>query len=242
MTSKKCLVLCSLAVLAAALVASAMYAKDEEPKAAKGDAAAGKWRDTFTVDKANLADTGKSTYFILEPGYRLVLQDGKDTLIITVLDETKVVDGVKTRVVEERETKNGRLAEVSRNYFAIDKTTKDVYYFGEDVDNYKDGKVTDHEGVWLAGVKGARFGLLMPGTPKVGDKYYQEIAPKVAMDRAEVVSVEEEFKTPAGTYKNCLHTRESSALESGSEDKWYAPGVGLLKDGGFVLAKVEKPN
>ena len=201
----------------------------------------GGWRDTFPVDKANLADTGKNPYFNLEPGSRLTLVDGKDTLTITVLGETKVVDGVKTRVVEERETKNEKLIEVSRNYFAIDKTTGDVYYFGEDVDTYTDGKVTGHGGAWLAGVDGARFGLMIPGKPKVGDKYYQEVAPKVAMDRAEVVSVTDEVKVPAGDFKNSLRTRETSALEPGSEDKLYAAGVGLLKDGSFVLAKVENP-
>jgi hypothetical protein len=192
------------------------------------------------VDKANLVDTGRNTYFILEPGHRLYFEHGKNTLTVTVLDEIKVVDGVRTRVVEEREASGGQLAEVSRNYFAMDKVTHDVYYFGEDVDTYKHGKVTGHEGAWLAGVNGARFGLMMPGKPKVGDKYYQEIAPQIAMDRAEIISLTEDLKVPAGAFKNCLHTRESSALESGSEGKWYAPDVGLIKDSGFVLVKAGK--
>jgi len=228
-------ILVGMACVVLALAGSAVRARDEGTE----KAGEGGWRDMFPVAKANLADAGKNPYFSLEPGDRLTFEDGKDTLTITVLDETKVVDGVKTRVVEERETKNGKLAEVSRNYFAIDKTTGDVYYFGEDVDTYEDGKVTGHGGGWLAGVNGARFGLIMPGEPKVGDKYYQEIAPKVAMDRAEVVSVTEEVKVPAGEFKNCLRTRESSALERGSEDKLYAAGVGLLKDEDFVLVKAE---
>jgi hypothetical protein len=198
------------------------------------------WRRTFTVDKVNLVDTGRNTYFILEPGYRVTYQKGQDTLTITVLDQTKVVDGVKTRIVEERETEGGQLAEVSRNYFAIDRTTRDVYYFGEDVDEYKNGKVTGHEGSWLSGANGATFGLMMPAAPRVGDRYYQEIAPTVAMDRAEIVSLTEEIRVPGGTFKTCLHTRESSAVEGGTEDKWYAPDVGLLKDADFVLVKIEK--
>ena len=201
-----------------------------------------RFRSEFPVDKNALQDKGSSTYMILEPGYKLTLADGKDTLTITVLDETKTVDGVRTRIVEERETKGGKLAEVSRNYFAFDKATGDVYYFGEDVDMYDaQGKITNHEGSWLAGVNGARFGLMMPGRPKVGDRYYQEVAPGVALDRAEVVSAKEKVKVPAGTFKNSLKTRESSGLESGVEIKLYAPGVGLLKDGGFKLTKVEKP-
>ncbi|MCX5683650.1 MAG: hypothetical protein NT049_08200 [Planctomycetota bacterium] len=209
---------------------------------AQADASAPKFQDAFKVDKAKLSDTGAGTYFILVPGYKLTLQDGKDTLVITVLDETKTVDGVKCRIVEERETKDGKLEEVSRNYFAIDKATGDAYYFGEDVDMYgKDGKITNHEGSWLSGVDGARFGMLVPGKPMVGARYQQEVAPKAAMDRAEVVSITETVKVPAGTFTGCLKTKESSGLESGVEEKLYAPEVGLLKDGGFELAKIEKP-
>ena len=156
------------------------------------------FRAAFSVDKAKLSSTGRGAYFILEPGYRLYMQSGKDTLIITVLEETKVVDGVTTRIVEERETEGGQLVEVSRNYFAIDNATGDVYYFGEDVDMYKNGKVTGHEGAWLSGVNGAKFGLMVPGAPKPGDRYYQESAPKVAMDRAEVVAINAESHGPRG--------------------------------------------
>jgi hypothetical protein len=198
------------------------------------------WRERFPVDRSRLVNTGRNIYFILEPGHRLRLEHGKDTLTITVLNETRVVDGVNCRVVEERETEGGQLAEVSKNYFAMDPTTGDVYYFGEGVDIYKNGKVSGHEGEWLAGVNGARFGLIMPGKPAVGDKYYQENAPGVALDRAEIVSTTERFKVPAGVFQNCLRTRESSAIEPGIEDKWYAPNVGLIRDEDFVLVKVEK--
>jgi hypothetical protein len=193
-------------ILSGGLALSALLVISSAP-GITGEGAQG-WRDSFPADKANLSDTGRNTYFILEPGYRLFFEHGKDTLVITVLEETKVVDGVRTRIVEERETEGGRLAEVSRNYFAIDKTTGDVYYFGEDVDEYKDGRVVGHEGAWLAGEKGARFGLMIPGRPRVGDRYYQEIAPGVAMDRAEIVSIAAETKVPAGAFRNCLVTRE----------------------------------
>jgi len=205
-------------------------------------AAKAKFQDVFTAEKSALTDKGSNTYMILRPGYKLILADGEDTLTITVLDETKMVDGVKTRIIEERETEGGKLIEVSRNYFAIDKSTDDIYYFGEDVDMYDaDGNLAGHGGSWLSGVNDAKFGLAMPGKPKVGSRYYQEMAPKVALDRAEVVSVGETVEVPAGTFKNCLKTRESSSLESGVEHKLYAAGVGLLKDGGFRLAKIEVP-
>ncbi len=201
----------------------------------------GAWREEFKVDPANWADRGDSPYFPLQPGYRWRYKHGAVVFTITVLDQTKVVAGVTTRVLEEREEKNGQPLEVSRNYLAADKSTGDVYYFGEAVDEYKDGKVVGHGGGWLAGENGAQFGLLVPGQPKVGDRFYQEHAPKVAMDRAEIVSLDEKVTTPAGTYEKCLHVKESSPLEKGVSHKLYAPGIGLVKDDEFVLESVQKP-
>jgi len=199
------------------------------------------WCSIFSVNKAALTDVGKSRFFLLWPGYMMKLQHGQDTLIISVLDETKMVDGVKTRVVEERETKDGKLIEVSRNYFAISKQTGDVYYFGEDVDINKNGKVVDHEGSWLAGVKGAKFGLMMPGRPEVGDRYCQEVAPGVAMDRVEILGCHEKCTTPENKFEDCVRAEETSALEKGSSEKIYAPGVGLIKDGNFLLTALNCP-
>jgi len=164
---------------------------------------------------------------------------GKDEkLAITVLDETKEVDGVVTRVVEEREWKNGELIEVSRNFFAICERTKDIFYFGEDVDMYKGGKVVSQSGAWLAGKDGARAGLIMSGKPRVGMKYYQEIAPAVAMDRAEIVSLDDILKTPAGSFSKCLKTKEGTALNPlEMEFKIYAPGIGLIQDANLLLTK-----
>jgi hypothetical protein len=189
------------------------------------------WKEEFGIAKCNLLTTGRNPYFILEPGFQLVLEGGDTKLQITVLDQTKTVDGVITRVVEEKEWKGGKLYEIALNYFAICEQTKDVFYFGEDVDFYENGKVVKHDGSWLAGTNGNRAGLMMPGTPKVKMKYYQEIAPGVAMDRAEIVSLEETCKTPAGTFSGCMKVMDGSAIELfAKEYKYYAPGIGLVRD------------
>jgi hypothetical protein len=196
------------------------------------------WTSDFTAEKADLASTGRNPFFILEPGYQLVLEGGQERLTITVLTETKTINGVETRVVEERETKDGKVAEVSLNYVAISKRTNSVYYFGEDVDEYKDGKVAGHGGSWLAGVNNAKFGLLMPGLPLLGAKYAQELAPGTAMDRAEIVQLDAVMTTPAGEFKNCLETEETTPLEpSTKESKHYAPGIGLVQDGSLRLVR-----
>ena len=205
----------------------------------------GSWTTEFRVEPGELSATGSNPYFVLEPGYQLVFEDGKEQLTITVLDETKTVAGVETRVVEERETKDGQLVEVSRNYFAISKRTNSVFYFGEDVDIYKGGQVVSHDGVWLAGVQEARFGLMMPGVPLSRARHYQEIAPGVALDRAEIVSVDATVKTPAGEFANCVRVEETTPLEPDTKGyKYYAPGIGLVQDGSLKLVaygKAEKP-
>jgi hypothetical protein len=197
------------------------------------------WLQSFPVKAGDLATIGENAYFILKPGYQITLEgleDGKTVrLVVTVLADTKRIAGIDTRVVEERETRADALAEVSRNYFAIEKGTRNVYYFGEDVDVYTDGKVTNHESAWLHGMH-ATFGLMMPGTATVGLRYYQEMAPGVAMDRAEILSATRQVTTPAGTFANCLETEETTPLERGAREvKIYAPGIGLIRDGPLAL-------
>lgn len=211
---------------------------------AGGDAAAErKFTDRF--DEHEWASAGENPYFVLRPGHTLTLEgveDGEDVVLtITVLEETKVIDGVETRVVEERETEGGELAEVSRNYFAISKRTSGVYYFGEDVDEYDDGKVSGHPGSWHSGEKGAKFGLMVPCVALVGSRYHQEVAPGTAMDRAEILSIDERFECRAGAFERCLLTQESTPLEPKAvESKVYAPGVGLVQDGVLRLTAIRR--
>jgi hypothetical protein len=195
----------------------------------------------FSAVEEEFSSTGTNPYFVLEPGYTLTLRDGQEQMVVTVLSETKRIGNVETRVVEERETKDGQLVEISKNYFVIGKRTNSVYYFGEDVDVYKNGNVTNHEGAWVAGTNGAQYGLMMPGLPLPGAKYPQELAPKVAMDRAEIVGVNETLTTPAGGFKNVLKILETTPLELGAREyKYYAAGVGLLQDGSLKLVRYGK--
>ena len=215
--------------LAGVVLASVVLGTTPGAEANKEDHFKG-WTVDFSAEKADLVATGRNPYFILEPGYFLVLEGGKTRLTITVTDRTKKVDGVDCRVVVERETKGGKEVEKSANYFAISKRTNSVFYFGEDVG-----------GAWLSGEKGAHFGLMMPGTPLLGARYYQEIAPGVALDRAEIVSLSETVVTPAGTFRNCLKTRETTPLKLKEEEfKYYAPGVGLVQEDDLKLVKYGK--
>ncbi|MGI0037145.1 MAG: hypothetical protein ACRD99_02150 [Nitrososphaera sp.] len=204
------------------------------------------WLDSFNLDDCGLSSTGSNSYFFLQPGYQLTLEGQEDgnrlQLILTVLNETRVLNGVETRVVEERESENGELIELSMNYLAVCSDTNDIFYFGEEVDMYEDGELESHEGAWLAGEDGAKPGLLYPANPTVGMKYYQEIAPGVAEDRAEVLSLDEALTVPAGTFDKVLKVEETTPLEPGAKEyKYYATGIGLLQDEDLKLTKYVIP-
>ena len=199
----------------------------------------------FRLEDCTFTSTGANAFFILKPGTRSIYEGTEDgaelRLVITVTNRTRQVNGVETRVVEERETEDGELVEISRNYFAICQQTDSVFYFGEEVDIYEDGEIVSHEGAWLAGQKNARPGLMMPGIVLLGARYFQEHAPDVALDRAEIVSLSERVQTPAGTYRNVLKTEETTPLEPGQKSiKFYAPGVGLIQDGPVKLVSFSK--
>jgi len=237
MNSKLTLMIGVVAIMAAAAITgtynqmnTANAEKDDEPE----------FVDSFDLEGCTWSSTGSNRYFILEPGYQLVLK-GKEgssvvQLTITVLDETIPIDGITTRVVEESETKDGDLVEISKNYFAICTENDNIFYFGEDVDIYQDGQVVSHDGAWLHGVDEARAGLIMPGLPLEDFAYYQEIAPGVALDRAVIESLDERVKTPAGVFEDLLETEETTPLEPTAVDfKWYAPNIGLVKSNTLKL-------
>lgn len=209
----------------------------------------------FRIEDCELEADGRNAWFSLIPGDRLVLsgEDGGGTELvvqITVLQQKRTVRfrtesgkemRVKTRIVEERETEDGELVEVSRNYFAICDQTGDVFYFGEAVDDYEDGEIVGHDGAWLAGVGGAQPGILMPGRFLLGARYYQEIAPGVALDRGENTAMGLTIATPAGTFHDCVEVIETSPLDGPGHEslKRYCPGIGLVQDGDILLEEYD---
>jgi hypothetical protein len=200
------------------------------------------WLDSFNLKNCNFASHGANNYFILEPGYQLVLQGKEDNktieMIATVLNETKMVNGTEVGILEERAIEDGELAEISKNYFGLCTETNDIFYFGEDTDLYKDGKIVSHEGTWQAGADNAKPGMIMPGKAEIGLKYYQELAPGLDEGRAEVISLNEVLETPVGKFKDVLKTEETTPLEPGEKEyKFYAPGIGLVQDNTLKLVK-----
>ncbi len=230
-----------VALAAAAVVLPAGVALAHEPD----------FTSDFDRDRCTFTSTGSNPYFPLWPGHALLIEGEEEdegeileiSSLTTVLSDTELVDGVRTRVVEERESEDGELTEVSRNFIAYCRETGDVWYFGEDVDNYEDGEIVDHDGSWRAGVDGATPGILMLGTPAIGARYQQENAPGIAEDRGEVVSMGEVIDTPAGTFDRTLGVLDTDGLEPGApgDPKVFAYGVGQIVDEELLLTEITPP-
>jgi hypothetical protein len=180
-------------------------------------------------------------FFPLPVGHRVVLEgeEGSTHLVvrITSLDETEMVDGVETRVVEEFESKDGQVVEISRNFFAQAEDGT-VCYFGEDVDIYDGaGNVTSHSGEWRAGEGENRPGVFMPADLEVGQAFQQEVAPGIAEDQAKVIAIGETTEVPAGTFDDTVRMEDASPIDGSRGTKVYARGIGLIVDGPARLTR-----
>jgi hypothetical protein len=171
-------------------------------------------------------------YLAFAPGktflYSGETEDGTETGEVFVTFDTKVILGVTTTVVHDRVMLNGSLIEETFDWYAQDKDGN-VWYFGEDSKEFKDGVIVSTEGSWEAGKDGALPGIIMLAHPKIGTTYRQEFALDVAEDMAKVLSLKKPVSIPYGDFEDCLQTMEWTPLQPGQREfKYYAPGVGLV--------------
>lgn len=135
---------------------------------------------------------------------------------------------VEALIFEDRVFKDGLIEEVAIDYFAqSDDGT--VFYFGENVDDYENGKFKNHDGTWLLGEDTPNPGVMLPANPKVGDKFMTEDVSHLIHENDVIISVTETVTTPAGTFRNCVKVQETLA-DGAVEYKFYAPGVGVVKE------------
>ena len=146
-----------------------------------------------------------------------------------VLPDTDIVAGIEVTVVEDKAFENGELVESTLDYYAQHKDGT-VYYLGERVDDYENGKVVGHAGRWLAGEGDNQPGIFMPAEPKLGDEFEQERAPGIAEDRSKVIAVDQTVTTRAGTFSGCIKTEDFNPLDNLTEFKYYCPNVGFVRE------------
>jgi hypothetical protein len=185
------------------------------------------------IDPARFSSRVDNRFYPLVPGtvLRYVENSRGETSEneITVTRETKTIMGVTCVVVHDVVTKNGHIAEDTYDWLAQDDEGT-VWYFGEATKEISAGGLVSTEGSWEAGVNGAHPGILMPGHPRPGAPYRQEYGPGQAEDMGQIIALNEHVSVPGGTFDDTVKTKEWSLLEAGHENKWYAAGVGVVRE------------
>jgi hypothetical protein len=177
----------------------------------------------------------------LVPGTQFVLEGRSNRghgrlphrVVFTVTDLTKVIDGVAARVLWDRDYNAGRLLEAELALHAQDDDGN-VWNFGEYPEEHEPGKPVKAPDTWLAGVAGARAGILMPATPRAGTaSYLQGWAPDIEFaDRARVARTGRRACVPRHCYRNVLVTDEWNPSEPREHQlKYYARGIGNIRVG-----------
>ena len=196
--------------------------------------------DPLTIDNA---------FFPFEPNGLKVFTGSdhgtKTGAIDYYLTQTRVfqVNGnnVPCHILVEEAYEADELVERSFNYFAqADDGT--VYYFGEVVNNYENGVIVNHDGSWLVGgstlpsdppaneVGNAdKPAVFMPAHPELGDVFKPEDLFPIVDETAEIVGVDLDVLVLGVKYDGAIQVQESTRLAPGTEFKWYAPGVGVVK-------------
>lgn len=184
-----------------------------------------------------------SHFFPLTPGTQFVYEGRANTgggplphtVIFTVTDMVKVVDGVRTRVLWDRDLNDGQLAESELAFHAQDRKGN-VWVLGEYPEEYDDnGKFTGAPSTWISGQAHALGGVLAPGRPRLGTRAFLEgSSPNIDfLDCGKVFALNQKTCVPTGCYKGVMVVDETSPLEpdSGHQRKYYAPGVGVVRVG-----------
>jgi len=182
---------------------------------------------------------GDNRWFPLAPGTQLtytgtIIADGKRVehrVVFTVTDLTKVVDGVRSLVIFDRDYNGGALAEAELAFHAQDNAGN-VWNMGEYPEEYEEGKFAGAPDTWLTGMQGAEAGVLMRVEPRTGTSdYSQGLAPAIEFsDKAKVSKTGARTCVPTGCYDNVLVTDEWNPSEPDAHQlKFYAQGVGTVR-------------
>jgi len=189
---------------------------------------------TLKITPADFVEGIDNPFLPLIPGNRYVyearVEDGVERIEIEVLSETKDIMGVAATIVRDTAYLNGEIIEDTFDWFAQDQEGN-VWYLGEDVSNYENGKLVDKAGSWEWGVDGALPGIIMLADPgsHLGEVYYQEYYPGEAEDMGKLLSVSESVTAPYGSFDNVVQTYDYSPLDPAlQEHKYYARGIGLV--------------
>jgi hypothetical protein len=203
-----------------------------EPPVTDRDYDPDRFVDPTTVD---------NQWFPLRPGTKLVYSGGitdegerlDHSVVFIVTDVVKVIDGVATVVVWDRDFTDGQLTEGELAFFAQDEAGN-VWSMGEYPEEYEDGEFVGAPDTWIVGLADAQAGVHMRADPAAGtSSYLQGLAPEIEFkDRAKVLRTDGQTCIPLDCYDEVLVTDEWNPDEPGAHQrKFYVAGLGNVRVG-----------
>jgi hypothetical protein len=190
--------------------------------------------EPVVLNPADFTTRIDNPYWPMRPGsrwvYRETAPDGtRQRVVVTVTRRTRLIaNGVKARVVRDVVTEDGKLVEVTDDWYAQDRAGT-IWYLGEATTEYENGKATTTAGSFEAGEDGAQAGVILPAKPEPGLTYRQEYYKGEAEDMFWVVGTGESLSVPLGEFDDVVRVLEFNPLEPRVVvEKRYAPGIGLL--------------
>jgi hypothetical protein len=186
------------------------------------------------IDPTNFVAKVDNRYFPLRPGTAFHYQGVKDGSaqidVMVVTHQVKDVLRVRCTVVRDTVFERGKPLERTFDWYAQDKQGN-VWYMGEESLELRNGRFVRASDSWEAGVKGAQPGIIMRANPRPGEVYRQEYYPPGgALDQAHVLRSSGAVRVPAGSFRRVLVTDEWSPVEPQIERKYYAAGLGEIKE------------
>ena len=181
---------------------------------------------------------GSNKWFPLVPGTQWVREG--TTLIgnrvvphqvtTTVTDVIRVIAGVKAVLVYDHSVGAGQVAQESIDYFAQDKAGN-IWTLGGATEQYEAGRFVEVDEVWLAGVEGAKPGILMPANPTASTPAWVIAQPPDEPgDAAAFARIQQEECVPFGCYQDVLVIEEGKRSALNNEFKYYVAGAGQIRN------------
>jgi hypothetical protein len=221
------------------LTIGVVMAQDEDDKGMENEFA-----NLLEIDPGNFSNSTQinNEWMPLRPGTQFIYEgftaeeDEKipHRIVFTVTDLTKVINGIRTVVVYDRDFSRGVMEESELTFFAQDNDGN-VWHLGQYRETYDHLEFVGGR-VWLVDLpEGAKAGIMMTAKPQLGkDSYSQGYAPFPFnwTDRAQVYKMGEKTKVPAGKYEDVLIIEEYNQEEPNAfQLKYYARGVGNVRVG-----------
>jgi hypothetical protein len=159
-------------------------------------------------------------------------------VVFTVTDMIKVIDGVETLVIWDQDfaiDEEGEqfLVEEELAFFVQDEDGS-VWNLGEYPEEFEDGEFAGAPDTWIQGVEDAQAGILVLGRLKHrrGTEFLQGLVPSIEFFDCGLVHRRlDRLRVGGEVFRNVVVIRETSPFdpEGGIMQKYYAPGVGLVK-------------